>query len=53
MFVLGCCLFSADGYGEVARKLAGWLGPLAGPGGWRVPGTGRWPGPGAGGAPPV
>ena len=24
----------------MARKLAGWLGPLAGPGGWRVPGTG-------------
>jgi hypothetical protein len=40
VFVLGCCLFSGEGYGEVARKLAGWLGPLAGPGGWRVPGTG-------------
>jgi hypothetical protein len=39
IFVLGCALFSADGYGEVARKLAGWLAPLAGPGGWRVPGT--------------
>jgi hypothetical protein len=24
----------------VARKLAGWLAPLAGPGGWAVPGTG-------------
>jgi DDE family transposase len=23
----------------VARKVAGWLGPLAGPGGWTVPGT--------------
>jgi hypothetical protein len=40
IFVLGCCLFFGEGYGEVARKLAGWLGPLAGPGGWRVPGTG-------------
>ena len=40
VFVLGCCLFSGEGYGEVARKLAGWLGPLAGPGGWTVPGTG-------------
>jgi Insertion element 4 transposase N-terminal/Transposase DDE domain len=39
VFVLGCCLFSGEGYGEVARKLAGWLSPLAGPGGWRVPGT--------------
>src|SRR5215470_12937644 len=39
VFVLGCCLFSGEGYGEVARKLAGWLGPLAGRGGWRVPGT--------------
>ena len=39
IFVLGLALFSADGYGEVARKLAGWLGPLAGPGGWRVPGS--------------
>jgi hypothetical protein len=39
VFVLGCCLFCGDSYGEVARKLAGWLGPLAGPGGWRVPGT--------------
>lgn len=39
IFVLGCALYSGDGYGEVARKLAGWLGPLAGPGGWRVPGT--------------
>ncbi len=40
IFVLGCCLFWGEGYGEVARKLAGWLGPLAGPGGWRVPGSG-------------
>jgi hypothetical protein len=39
VFVLGCCLFSGEGYGEVARKLAGWLGPLAGPGGWTMPGT--------------
>jgi len=39
IFVLGCVLFCGEGYGEVARKLAGWLGPLAGPGGWRVPGT--------------
>ena len=39
VFVLGCCLFSGEGYGEVARKLAGWLSPLAGRGGWRVPGT--------------
>ncbi len=38
VFVLGCCLFG-EGYREVARKLAGWLGPLAG-GGWRVPGSG-------------
>jgi len=40
VFVLGCCLFCGEGYGEVARKLAGWLGPLAGPGGWTVPGSG-------------
>jgi Insertion element 4 transposase N-terminal/Transposase DDE domain len=40
VFVLGCCLFSGEGYGEVARKLAGWLGPLAGPGGRAVPGSG-------------
>jgi hypothetical protein len=40
VFVLGCALFCGEGYGEVARKLAGWLGPLAGPGGWRLPGTG-------------
>jgi Insertion element 4 transposase N-terminal/Transposase DDE domain len=40
VFVLGCCLFSGEGYGEVARKLAGWLAPLAGPGGWAVPGSG-------------
>lgn len=39
VFVVGCCLFFGEGYGEVARKLGGWLGPLAGPGGWRVPGT--------------
>jgi len=39
VFVLGLCLFSGEGYGEVARKLAGWLGPLAGRGGWTVPGT--------------
>jgi len=39
VFVLGCCLFSGEGYREVAAKLAGWLAPLAGPGGWRVPGT--------------
>jgi hypothetical protein len=40
IFVLGCALFYGDGYAEVARKLAGWLAPLAGPGGWHVPGTG-------------
>ena len=40
VFVLGCCLFSGEGYGEVARKLAGWLEPLAGRAGWTVPGTG-------------
>jgi Insertion element 4 transposase N-terminal/Transposase DDE domain len=39
VFVLGCCLFCGEGYGEVARKLAGWLAPLAGPGGWHLPGT--------------
>jgi Insertion element 4 transposase N-terminal len=39
VFVLGCCLFSGEGYGEVARKLAGWLGPLAGRIDWPVPGT--------------
>jgi hypothetical protein len=38
VFVLGCCLFSGDGYREVARKLAGLLGLLAGPG-WQVPGA--------------
>jgi hypothetical protein len=48
VFVLGCCLFSGEGYGEVARKLAGWLAPLAGPGGGRCRGPGRWPGRGAG-----
>lgn len=40
VFVLGLCLFSGEGYGEVARKLAGWLGPLAGRDQWPVPGTG-------------
>jgi len=40
VFVLGCALFHGEGYGEVARKLAGWLSPLAGPGGWHLPGTG-------------
>jgi len=40
VFVLGCALFFGEGYGEVARKLAGWLGPAAGPGGWHPPGTG-------------
>jgi Insertion element 4 transposase N-terminal/Transposase DDE domain len=40
VFVLGCALFCGEGYGEVARKLADWLGPLAGPGGWHLPGTG-------------
>ena len=40
VFVLGCALFFGEGYGEVARKLAGWLGPAAGPGGWHLPGTG-------------
>lgn len=39
VFVLGCCLFSEDAYGEVARKLTGWLGPLAGRPAWRVPGS--------------
>lgn len=39
VFVLGLALFSADCYGEVARKLSPWLGPLAGPGGWKVPGS--------------
>jgi hypothetical protein len=39
VFVLGCCLFSADSYGEVARKLACWLGPLAGRPAWHVPGS--------------
>lgn len=39
VFVLGCCLFYGEGYREVARKLAGHLAPLAGPSGWRVPGT--------------
>ena len=40
VFVPGCALFVGEGYGEVARKLAGWLGPAAGPGGWHLPGTG-------------
>src|ERR1700759_2703132 len=40
VFVLGCALFFGEGYGEVARKLAGWLGPAAGRGGGPVPGTG-------------
>ena len=40
VFTLGCALFCGEGYGEVARKLAGWLAPLAGPGGWHLPGTG-------------
>jgi hypothetical protein len=39
VFVLGCCLFAGEGYGEVARKLAGWLAPLAGRSGWHQPGT--------------
>ena len=39
VFVLGLCLFSGEGYREVVRKLGGWLSPLAGRGGWRVPGT--------------
>ena len=39
IFVLGLALFTADSYGEVARKLAHWLAPLAGPGGWSVPGS--------------
>jgi hypothetical protein len=40
VFVLGCALFYGEGYAEVARKLARWLEPLAGPGGWHLPGTG-------------
>ena len=40
VFVLGLCLFSGEGYREVARKLAGWLGPLAGRETWPVPGSG-------------
>lgn len=40
VFVLGCALFYGEGYAEVARKLAGCLAPLAGPGGWHLPGTG-------------
>jgi len=39
VFVLGLCLFSGEGYGEVARKLTGWLAPLAGRAGWHLPGT--------------
>ena len=40
VFVLGCALFYGEGYSEVAAKLAGWMSPLAGPGGWHLPGTG-------------
>jgi hypothetical protein len=40
VFVLGCALFFGEGYAEVARKLTGLPGPLAGPGGWHLPGTG-------------
>jgi len=40
VFVLGYASFCGEGYGEVSRKLAAWLGPPAGPGGWHVPGTG-------------
>jgi hypothetical protein len=39
VFVLGCVLFYGEGYAEVARKLAGWLGPAAGRPGWQPPGT--------------
>lgn len=39
VFVLGCCLFSGEGYGEVARKMAGQLERAAGRrAGWRLPG---------------
>ena len=50
IFVLGLALFTADSYGEVARKLAPWLAPLAGPGGWRVPGSCALAVPGGGSA---
>jgi hypothetical protein len=39
VFVLGLCLFCGEGYGEVARKLAGWLSGLSGRPGWHLPGT--------------
>jgi hypothetical protein len=39
VFVIGLCVFSGEGYGEVALKLAGWLPGLAGRAGWRVPGS--------------
>jgi hypothetical protein len=39
VFVLACCLFSGDSYGEAARKAAGWLKLAAGGGSWRVPGA--------------
>src|SRR6516165_8480759 len=39
VFVLGLCLFSGEGYREVACKLTGWLAPLAGRAGWHLPGT--------------
>lgn len=39
IFVLGCALFSGEGYAEVVRKVEAWLEGLAGPGGWRIPGT--------------
>ncbi|MFY9892484.1 MAG: transposase domain-containing protein, partial [Streptosporangiaceae bacterium] len=39
IFVLGCALFSGEGYAEVVRKVEIWLEGLAGPGGWRIPGT--------------
>ncbi|HSR25093.1 MAG TPA: IS4 family transposase [Candidatus Eisenbacteria bacterium] len=39
VLVLGLCLFAGDSYGEVARKLAGWLRPLARRQRWRVPGS--------------
>jgi hypothetical protein len=39
VFVLGLCLFSGEGYAEVARKLAGWLSGLSGRAGWHLPGT--------------
>jgi hypothetical protein len=39
VFVLGLCLFAGDSYGEVARKLAPWLGRLCGRRPWPVPGS--------------